>query len=119
MTNAVPLKILIVDDHEAMRRTVKQLFAGRNMNFVEAASGEEALKVFAAEQPDWVVMDVRMPGMGGIRATRAIRQLDPQARIVAISQFTGPDCSKAALDAGALAFVNKEDLFQLRQIIEP
>ena len=118
MAKTATLKILIVDDHAAMRDVVKQLFADRDIAFVEAATGEEAVRHFAAEHPDWVIMDVRMPDLGGIRATQAIRKLDPQARVVAVSQFTGPDYRAAATAAGALAFVNKEELFQLRKIIQ-
>ena len=119
MTESASLKILIVDDHAAVRRTVRQMLEAAHVSILEACSGEESVKRYTDEHPDWVIMDVRMPGMGGIHATQAIRQLDPKARIVAISQFTGPDCSTAARDAGAVAFVNKEELFHLRQIIQP
>src|SRR5262245_29531958 len=95
VTKAATLKILIADDHAAMRRTVRLLFGGRAVTFLEAATGEEAVDLFASQRPDWVIMDVRMPGMGGLRATQAIRQIDAQARVVAISQFTGPDCASA------------------------
>ena len=117
MAKAAPLKILIVDDHAAMRRTVRQLFDEQDVTFLEAATGEEAAQRFATEHPDWVVMDLRMPGMGGLKATAAIRQLDPQARVVIISQFHHPETAEQARQAGAVEFVNKEDLHQLPQII--
>ena len=79
MAKAAPLKILIVDDHAALRRTVRQLFEGCHVSFLEASSGEEAVKLFGAEHPDWVVMDMRMPGMGGLKATEALRKLDARA----------------------------------------
>jgi len=117
MTKAGPLKILIVDDHAALRRTVRQMWEGAHVVILEAASGEEAVALFAAEHPDWVIMDVRMPGLGGLGATQAIRKFDPQARVIAMSQFTDADCVAAAERAGATQFVSKEHLFTLVQII--
>lgn len=117
MTRVVPLKILIVDDHAALRRTVRLMLEAAHVIILEAGSGEEAVACYAEEHPDWVVMDVRMPGMGGLRATQAIRKLDPQARVIAMSQFREPDCAAAAEQAGAMRFVNKEDLSLLPRII--
>jgi len=117
MPKAPPIKLLIVDDHAALRRTVKQMFEGLNATFLEASSGEEALAVSAAEHPDWVIMDMRMPGMGGLKATEAIHKLDPQARVVVISQFTEPEYEELARKAGAIEFVNKEDMAHLVDIV--
>ena len=117
MSKAAPLKLLIVDDHAALRRTVRQLFDGPGVTILEASTGEEAVKVFGAEHPDWVVMDMRMPGMGGLKATEALRQLDPGARVIVISQFTDAEYAEQARRAGALDFVNKEELSLLPQII--
>ena len=117
MTKRAPLKLLIVDDHSALRRTVRQLFDGSSVTILEASSGEEAVKVFGAEHPDWVVMDMRMPGMGGLKATEALRKLDPAARVIVISQFTDSEYVEQARRVGALEFVNKEELALLPQII--
>ena len=117
MSKTASLKLLIVDDHAALRRTLRQLFDGPGVAILEASSGEEAVKVFDAERPDWVVMDMRMPGMGGIKATAALRQLDPAARVIVISQFTDTEYVEQARRAGALEFVNKEELSLLPQII--
>ena len=113
----MPLKILIVDDHAAFRRTVRQLFEEREATFLEAAKGEEAVNLFAAERPDWVIMDLRMPGMGGIRATEAIRRLDPRAKVIVISQFTEMEFREQARQAGAIDFVDKEDVSHLAKRI--
>ncbi len=117
MPKTAPLKLLIVDDHPALRRTVRQLFDGSGVTILEAGSGEEAVKVFGTEHPDWVVMDMRMPGMGGLKATEALRRLDPTARVIVISQFTDTEYVEQARRVGALEFVNKEELSLLRQII--
>src|SRR5262245_41427818 len=105
MSNAAPLKLLIVDDHAALRRTLRQMFDGPGAAILEASSGEDAVRLFGAEHPDWVVMDMRMPGMGGLKATAALRQLDPEARVIVISQFTDAEYVEQARRAGALEFV--------------
>jgi DNA-binding NarL/FixJ family response regulator len=117
MPKAPPIKLLIVDDHAELRRTVKQMFESVNATFFEASSGEEALQVTATEHPDWVIMDMRMPGMGGIKATEAIHKRDPQARVVVISQFSDPEYIEQARRAGAIEFVNKEDMAHLVDIV--
>ncbi len=116
-TNAA-LKVLVVDDHAALRLTVRQMFEGFDATFIEAATGEEAVRLFAAERPDWVVMDLRMPGMGGLKATEAIRLLDAHARIIVISQFVEAEYSDQVRRAGAIEFVNKENLFRLPLIVQ-
>ena len=117
MSKVAPLKLLIVDDHAALRQMVRQLFDAREVTILEAATGEEAVALFSAEHPDWVVMDMRMPGMGGIKATEALRRLDPTARVIMISQFTDPEYVEQARRVGAQEFVNKENLSRLPQII--
>ena len=117
MSETAPLKLLIADDHAALRQTLRQLFDGPGVTILEASSGEEAVKLFTDEHPDWVIMDVRMPGMGGLRATQAICRLDPKARIIAISHFTDAEYIEQARRAGALEFVNKEKLSLLPDII--
>lgn len=101
MPSTAPLKLLVVDDHEAFRQTVRQMFDSRSVQITEAGSGEEAVKVFAAADPDRVIMDLRMPGMGGIKATKAIRKLAPEARVIVISQFSDAEYREQAREAGA------------------
>lgn len=116
MVKTESLKLLVVDDHAAFRSTVRQLFEDCAV-VTEAGSGEEAVRVYAAEHPDWIIMDLRMAGMGGLGATEAIRRLDPQARVVVISQFTEPELAEQARRAGAVDFVSKEDMSRLVEII--
>jgi CheY-like chemotaxis protein len=117
MREIAPLKLLVVDDHAEFRRTVGQMFEGQNILILEAASGEEAVERFAAERPDWVVMDMRMPGMGGIKATEAILQLDPRARVIVISQFTEAEYREQARRAGATDFLEKEEMPRLARML--
>jgi CheY-like chemotaxis protein len=117
MSKTTPLKLLIADDHAALRQTLRQLLDGPGVTILEASSGEEAVKLFTDEDPDWVIMDVRMPGMGGLLATQTICKLDPKARIIAISHFTDGEYIQQARRAGALEFVDKEELSLLPLII--
>lgn len=117
MPKRAPLKILIVDDHAALRRTVRQLFDAPDIEIVEASSGEEAIEAFGVEHPDWVIMDLRMPGMGGIKATETIHLANAGARVIVISQFDEPEYREQARKAGAVDFVNKENMAHLVSII--
>ncbi len=119
MPENTPLILLVVDDHAGFRRTVRQMFDGRAVVVLEAASGEEAVECFVAKHPDWIIMDLRMPGMGGIKATEAILKLNPRARIIVISQFTDIEFRQQALRAGALHFLDKEHISQLLEIVGP
>lgn len=115
--NTPLLKLLVVDDHEAFRRTMRQVLDSSTTQITEASSGEEGVRLFADVRPDWVVMDLRMPGMGGIKATEAIRQIDPKARVIAVSQFIETEYIDQARQAGAVEFVDKQDLSLLARII--
>ena len=108
--------VLLVDDHAGFRSTLRNLLESV-ARVREAASGEEAIQLYAATPTDWVVMDLRMPGMGGLKATEAIRQMDPQARILVISQFNEPELAERARQAGAAGFLNKEELPRLLEFI--
>ncbi len=118
MPKAAPLKILIVDDHAALRQMVRQILEGFEAVIFEAANGEDAVSLYRTERPDWVIMDLRMPGMGGLKATEAIRVIDAGARIIMISQFVEAEYSEQVRRAGALEFLNKEDLFRLPLIVQ-
>src|SRR5690349_12608402 len=106
------LKILIVDDHEAVRRNLRALLRGRSGWVVcaEAADGLEAVEKTRLLRPDVVVMDVSMPRMDGIAATRIIRQHVPEADVIIISQNDPAVVRRQAADVDAYGFVSKERL---------
>ena len=102
-----PIQILIVDDQPRARQSLKALLATWPMvgDMREAANGVEALEAIERWQPDLVLMDVRMPIMDGVEATRRIKARWPQIKIIALSMYG--DIAAEALLAGADAFVCK------------
>lgn len=112
MSSASPpdrLTILIVDDHFVVRSGLRaSLELDDQIEVVaEAERGEEALQAFATHQPAVVLLDLQLPGMGGIAVTTALKETDPEARILIYSSYARDDEIQAAFDAGALGFLQK------------
>jgi DNA-binding NarL/FixJ family response regulator len=107
-----PIRVLAVDDHPLVRAGLVAVLGGEAGMLVvgEAASGEEAVQQHAALQPDVVLMDLRMPGMGGLEAIRAIRRTSPTARIIALTTYDGDADIQRALEAGASGYLLKDML---------
>ncbi len=107
--NEAPLRILIVDDHEVVRRGVRSLLLTRADVDIcgEAVDGREAIEKAQELRPDIIVMDISMPRMNGLEATRSIRQILPQTKIIILSQHDIPQMMKQAFSMGAHAYVVK------------
>ena len=105
-----PIRMLIADDHPLVRSGLRALLAAaEDMEVVgEAATGEEAVMLAASLQPDVIVMDLRMPGINGIEATRRIVQANPHIRILVVTLFEDDDSVFAALRAGARGYLLKD-----------
>ena len=105
-----PIRVVISDDHQLFRRGLKMVLeAEEDIEVVgEAADGQEALATVEELAPDLVLMDVRMPRMGGIEATRAIRQLFPTTRIIVLTVSDEQDDLYGAVKAGANGYLLKE-----------
>ena len=110
--------IQVVDDSSNMREAIKSVLRGLNAEFIEADDGDSAVKQFAARKPDLVIMDIRMERMDGIVATRKIRKLSPDAKVIVLTQYDDNDLRMAAELAGAIGYVLKDDLSQLLKIIQ-
>jgi DNA-binding NarL/FixJ family response regulator len=106
------LRILTVDDHPLMRAGVVSFLATEpGLQVVaEAANGEEALEKYRELRPDLVLMDLSMPVMDGLEATRAILEEFPDARIIVLTTYAGDEDVHRALDAGAVGYVLKDML---------
>jgi NarL family two-component system response regulator LiaR len=109
MSNARRIRILIVDDHDMLREGLSAfLRAYRDLELVgDAANGEEALRLCHDLQPDVVLMDLVMPDMDGVAATKAIHQLLPHIKIIALSSFGDNELVQNALAAGATSYLLK------------
>jgi two-component system invasion response regulator UvrY len=103
------IKVLLVDDHAVVRTGFRLLLQSlADVCAVnEAESGEMACQRYAELLPDVVVMDLAMPGMGGLEALRRIRLRDPHARVLALSAHDDPMHARHALREGALGFLSK------------
>ncbi|MGV8882873.1 MAG: response regulator [Rhodoglobus sp.] len=105
-----PIRVVLVDDHALMRQGISTILSAQTDIEVvgEASSGEEALEVVRRTQPDVVCMDVEMPGIGGLEATRQlVADTEVTAHILMLTTFEREDYLLAALDAGASGFLLK------------
>jgi len=104
------ISILITDDHALVRQGVRD-FLELQPDFTiagEAGSGEEAVRMAAELAPDVVLMDLVMPGMGGVEATRQVKQASPRSQIIVLTSYHEDEYIFPALRAGALSYVLKD-----------
>jgi CheY-like chemotaxis protein len=107
------MKLLIVEDNSEMRRLIRSVVAKPADAVFECCDGSEALKAYHEHRPDWVLMDVKMPVVDGIAATRLIKAAFPEARVVMVSQYNDPEMRDAAREAGAVNYLLKDELVKL------
>jgi DNA-binding NarL/FixJ family response regulator len=104
------IRVLVVDDHAIVRRAFTRLLRLQpDIEVIgEAGDGNAAVEQSRALQPDIVLMDVNMPIMGGIEATRLIHVECPSVRVIGLSMFDSAEEAQPMLDAGAVAYVSKD-----------
>ena len=101
------MEILIADDAAFMRMRLKKLLEEAGYTVLEAANGQEAIAAYQAHHPAMVLMDITMPELDGVAATRVICQSDPQARVVMVSALGQQAMVVSAIQAGAKDFIVK------------
>jgi two-component system, NarL family, invasion response regulator UvrY len=103
------IKVLLVDDHELVRTGIRRILEGAGDIEVagEAASGDEALTLARLLQPDLVLMDLNMPGMGGIEATRRMVRLLPDVKVIALTVLDEDPFPARLNEAGARGYLTK------------
>jgi len=106
--------VLIVDDERSIRLSLKTILGNFGFDIVEAARGEEALALVRTEPFDAVLLDINMPGIGGIEVCRLMRKASPRLPIVMLTVHGSEDRKVEALNAGADDYITKP--FQLREL---
>ena len=102
------IRVMLVDDHALVRMGCRMLLADAQLEVVaEAGDGEQACQLYPGARPDVVVMDLSMPGMGGIEAVRRLMAQDPKARVLALSAHEDTAHPRRVLRAGALGYLAK------------
>jgi DNA-binding NarL/FixJ family response regulator len=102
------MRIVVVDDHDSVRKILAAILTEYGLEVIAVcANGREAVDVSRDLEPDGVVMDVRMPVLDGIAATREIKCVSPKTRVVLLTAYEEEDLHRAALAAGADEFVVK------------
>lgn len=102
------ISVMLVDDHALVRMGFRMLLADAQVEVVaEAGDGEQACQLYARARPDVVVMDLSMPGMGGLEAVRRLLAQDPKARVLALSAHEDTAHPRRVLRAGALGYLAK------------
>ena len=106
--------ILVVDDDTSFRRALRLTLSGMGFTVVDASRGEAALSLIRVTEFDAVLLDVDIPGMGGLEACRSIRRSIPRLPILMLTAMDGEDDKVLALDAGADVYITKP--FRLREL---
>jgi NarL family two-component system response regulator LiaR len=109
MTDARQIRLVIVDDHVVVRSGLSAfLLAFDDLRLVgEAGNGEEGVRLCRQIKPDVVLMDLVMPGMDGIAATKAIKESSPETQVIALTSFAEDERVQAVLKAGAIGYLLK------------
>ncbi len=108
MTARATARVLVVDDEEGMREALSDLLSSSGFDIVGTASnGSEAVDLSAALRPDLVLMDLRMPEMDGIQATRHIKEHAPGIQVLILSAYEDPELRRAASAVGTYGYLVK------------
>ncbi|HRH45959.1 MAG TPA: response regulator transcription factor [Pyrinomonadaceae bacterium] len=111
------MKFLIVEDNELMRRLIRSVVSEIAETIDECSNGKEAVTAFERHRHDWVVMDIEMPEMDGLTATAKIIAIDPNARVIIVTQHDNKNLREDSIKAGAVAFIAKENLLDIRAVL--
>lgn len=103
------IRVLVVDDHELVRSGITRMLADNpDLEVIgQASSGEEAIEVVRGDRPDIVLMDIRMPGIGGLEATRRILRIDDAVRVIVVTACADDPYPTRVMQAGASAYITK------------
>lgn len=109
--------VLLVEDHAPMRATLRMWLADVAAPITECGNGLEVGACYAAQRPDWVLMDIELPGQDGITTTRELLLANPTAHVLIVTGYDDAEMRGAAAAAGACGYVLKENLLDLRRLL--
>ena len=112
------MKLMIIEDSDELRRMITSSIGDVVEEFVECRNSAEALATYKANTPDMVLMDLRTRQIDGFEATKQIKTAFPEAMVIMVSQWDSPALRRAAQLAGAEAYVNRDDLQRLGDMIQ-
>ena len=110
------MTILIVEDNPLMREIIRETVSEFADVITECADGDEAFAAYQANLPHWVLMDIQMPRVDGFTASRQIKAAYPDANICIVTDYGDARTRTLATEVGAMAFVLKENLEELRTL---
>ena len=111
------MKLMIVDDHAGTREMIRNFLNLPGIMVCECASGDEAVRRAREFKPDWVTMDVQMPGRNGFQSTKALRAEYPPAQVIILTSYVEPHFYQLSHSVGATALIYKENLMALRVML--
>jgi len=111
------MRLMIVDDHASTREMIRKFLGLPGITFCECSSGDEAVLQARKFKPNWVTMDVNMPGSNGFQSTEILRAENPSARIIIVTGFNEPHFRQLAHSVGAVGLIYKENLMALRMML--
>ncbi len=112
------MTLLIVDDSPEMRQLIKSIVSRVCGEVFECDDGDQVGEAFTAHRPDWVLMDVEMKRMDGLKATADLMNRHPEAKVIIVTKHADVQTRLAAGEAGARFLVGKEDLLSLLPLIQ-
>jgi two-component system response regulator (stage 0 sporulation protein F) len=110
-----PKKVLVVDDQYGIRILIKEVFSKDNITIFQAANGQQALEIIGQEDPDLILLDMKMPGMDGLELLRRLQMVSCRSKVIMMTAYGELDMLDEATKLGALAHFTKPfDIEELR-----
>jgi len=112
------MKLLIAEDSEKIRTMLKDIVSIYFSEIYECDNGEDALELYSRKKPDWIFMDIKMPKMDGISATKKIIEENPDAKVIIVTNYDNETLRRNAKEAGAINYILKENSNQIVDLLK-
>jgi two-component system, response regulator, stage 0 sporulation protein F len=111
-------KLLIVDDQYGIRILLNELFQKDGYNTFQAANGVQALAIVAKEEPDLMILDMKIPGMDGLEILRRVKKTNPEINVIIMTAYGELDMIHEAMELGAIThFAKPFDIDEIREVV--